>query len=453
MDRKLTAKEYIVLASMLFGLFFGAGNLIFPVYMGQQAGANLWPAIVGLCLTGVGLPLLGVAAMGMSQSEGCFDMGCRVGRGYSYFFTCALYLSIGPLFAIPRTATVSFSVGILPLLPPEYETPALCIFSALFFLVVLYFSLRPSGILTWVGKVLNPLFLLFLSILLAAALLHPMGNPAALEPIGAYTGQSAAQSFFQGFLEGYNTLDALAALAFGIVLINAIRGLGLQSPQAISGSTVKAGCLSTALMAVIYCLLTVVGAQSRAVYGLSADGGEALYQIGTHYFGTLGGVLLGITVTFACLKTAIGLITSCATTFTELFPRSLSYRAYTVVFCLFSFGVANFGLSRIISLSTPVLMFLYPLTITLVLLCLTGRWFQYDRRVFLPVTALTAVAAFLDFLKALPAGVQSLLHAEVLLDAADTYLPFFSIGMGWVLPACIGLVIGLLLHMGSRKPA
>ena len=453
MDRKLTAKEYIVLASMLFGLFFGAGNLIFPVYMGQQAGANLWPAIVGLCLTGVGLPLLGVAAMGMSQSEGCFDMGCRVGRGYSYFFTCALYLSIGPLFAIPRTATVSFSVGILPLLPSEYETPALCIFSALFFLVVLYFSLRPSGILTWVGKVLNPLFLLFLSILLAAALLHPMGDPAALEPIGAYAEQSAAQSFFQGFLEGYNTLDALAALAFGIVLINAIRGLGLQSPQAISGSTVKAGCLSTALMAVIYCLLTVVGAQSRAVYGLSADGGEALYQIGTHYFGTLGGVLLGITVTFACLKTAIGLITSCATTFTELFPRSLSYRAYTVVFCLFSFGVANFGLSRIISLSTPVLMFLYPLTITLVLLCLTGRWFQYDRRIFLPVTALTAVAAFLDFLKALPAGVQSLLHAEVLLDAADAYLPFFSIGMGWVLPACIGLVIGLLLHMGSRKPA
>ena len=453
MDRKLTAKEYIVLASMLFGLFFGAGNLIFPVYMGQQAGANLWPAIVGLCLTGVGLPLLGVAAMGMSQSEGCFDMGCRVGRGYSYFFTCALYLSIGPLFAIPRTATVSFSVGILPLLPSEYDTPALCIFSALFFLVVLYFSLRPSGILTWVGKVLNPLFLLFLSILLAAALLHPMGDPAALEPIGAYEGQSAAQSFFQGFLEGYNTLDALAALAFGIVLINAIRGLGLQSPQAISGSTVKAGCLSTALMAVIYCLLTVVGAQSRAVYGLSTDGGEALYQIGTHYFGTLGGVLLGITVTFACLKTAIGLITSCATTFTELFPRSLSYRAYTVVFCLFSFGVANFGLSRIISRSTPVLMFLYPLTITLVLLCLTGRWFQYDRRVFLPVTALTAVAAFLDFLKALPAGVQSLLHAEVLLDAADAYLPFFSIGMGWVLPACIGLVIGLLLHMGSRKPA
>ena len=236
------------------------------------------------------------------------------------------------------------------------------------------------------------------------------------------------------------------------MLINAIRGLGLRSPQAISASTVKAGCFSTLLMAVIYCLLTVVGAQSRAVYGLSADGGEALYLIGTHYFGTLGGILLGITVTFACLKTAIGLITSCASTFTELFPRSLGYKPYAVIFCLFSFGVANFGLSRIIELSTPVLMFLYPLTITLVLLCLAGRWFHYDRRIFISVTILTALAAFLDFLKALPAGVQALLHTETLLGAADAYLPLFSIGMGWVLPACIGLAVGLVLRaLGSGK--
>ena len=148
MDRKLSLKEYIILASMLFGLFFGAGNLIFPVSMGQQAGANLWPAIVGFCLTGVGLPLLGIAAMGISRSEGLFDMCSRVGRPYSYFFTCLLYLSIGPLFAIPRTATVSFSVGILPLIPAESSKLVLCVFSALFFAAVLFFSLRPSGIMT-----------------------------------------------------------------------------------------------------------------------------------------------------------------------------------------------------------------------------------------------------------------------------------------------------------------
>ena len=449
MDRKLTPKEYIVLASMLFGMFFGAGNLIFPVSMGQQAGANLWPAIVGFCLTGVGLPLLGIAAMGISRSEGLFDMCSRVGRPYSYFFTCLLYLSIGPLFAIPRTATVSFSVGILPLIPAENSKLVLCVFSALFFAAVLFFSLRPSGIMTWIGKILNPLFLLFLGILTVTALMNPMGGTYAGEPTGNY----AEMSFFQGFLEGYNTLDALASLAFGIVLINAIRGLGVQSPKTISGSTLKSGVLSTILMAAIYCVLTVVGAQSRAVYGISADGGEALFLIGTHYFGTFGGVLLGITVTFACMKTAIGLITSCSTTFVELFPKSLSYKAYATVFCLFSFGIANFGLSRIIELSLPVLMFLYPLTITLILLCLFGSWFQYDRRVFVSVTAFTALAAFLDFLNALPTGAKELLNVNAIYLIAGKYLPFFSLGMGWVIPACVGLVIGLVLHFTGKKVA
>lgn len=449
MDHKLTAKEYLFLSSMLFGMFFGAGNLIFPAQMGQQAGTALWPALVGFCLTGVGLPLLGIAALGISQSEGLFEMCCRVGRPYSYFFTCLLYLSIGPLFAIPRTATVSFSVGILPLIPAEHSKLVLCVFSALFFAIVLFFSLRPSGILTWVGKLLNPLFLLFLGILTVTALLRPMGAVTDSAPEGAY----ASMSFFQGFLDGYNTLDALASLAFGIVLIHTIRELGVRSPGAISASTVKAGFFSTLLMAAIYCLLTVVGAQSRSVYGLCADGGEVLYRIGTHYFGALGGALLGLTVTCACLKTAIGLITSCASTFVELFPRSLSYKAYAVVFCLFSFGVANFGLSRIIELSLPVLMFLYPLTITLILLCLCGNWFQYDRRVFVAVTIPTALAAVPDFVKALPASAIAFLHADPLLAAAERFLPFFGIGMGWVAPACAGLAVGLLLHVLGKKAA
>jgi len=447
MDHKLKTKEYILLASMLFGMFFGAGNLIFPVSMGQQAGAALWPAVLGFCLTGVGLPLLGIAAMGASRSEGLFDMCSRVSKPYGYFFTCLLYLCIGPLFAIPRTATVSFSVGILPLLPGKHASLVLCLFSAAFFAVVLFFSLRPSNIMTWIGKILNPLFLVFLGILAVTALLFPMGDIRA----GAPTGNYAAHSFFQGFLEGYNTLDALASLAFGIVLVNAIRGLGLQSPAAISGSTLKSGVLSTVLMAAIYCILTVMGGQSRAVYGISTDGGEALFRIGSHYFGTFGGILLGITVTFACLKTAIGLITSCAETFVELFPKSLSYRAYTIVFCLFSFGIANFGLSRIIELSLPVLMFLYPLTITLILLCLFGQWFGYDRKVFVSVTVFTALAAVLDFLYALPDGAKQFLRAEGLLSAAAEHLPLFSLGMGWIIPACAGLILGLLLHILSKR--
>ncbi len=446
MKQKLNLNEYMVLASMLFGMFFGAGNLIFPVSMGQQAGANLWPAIVGFCLTGVGIPLLGIAAMGISRSEGLFDMCTKVGRTYAYFFTCLLYLCIGPMFAIPRTATVSFSVGIRPLLHTEHTTVLLCGFSAVFFIAVLFFSLRPSGIMTWIGKILNPLFLLFLGVLAVTALVNPMGEISAGAPSGNYV----EQSFFQGFLEGYNTLDALASLAFGIILINAIRELGLEEPKTISGSTLKSGMLSTLLMAAIYCMLTVVGAQSHSVLGISKDGGEALFLIGSHYFGTFGGILLGIIVTIACLKTAIGLVTSCSAAFVELFPKSFSYRTYAVLFSLISFLIANFGLNRIIELSLPVLMFLYPLTITMILLCLFGRWFDYDRRIFVSVTVCTVFPAVLDFLHALPAGAKEFLHVQPLLNMAKC-LPFFEIGMGWVVPAVIGAVIGLVLRTKGRS--
>ena len=165
MKRKLTAKEYTYVASMLFGLFFGAGNLIFPVHLGQMAGSNVWQAILGLLITGVGLPLLGVAALGISRSNGLFDLSSKVNRPYAMFFTCALYLTIGPFFAIPRCATTSFTVGLEQVLPQNgSNTLYLLLFSVAFFAAALFFALRPGKILTWVGKILNPCFLVFLGI-------------------------------------------------------------------------------------------------------------------------------------------------------------------------------------------------------------------------------------------------------------------------------------------------
>jgi len=214
MKQKLSFKEYIYVASMLFGMFFGAGNLIFPVYMGQVAGRNMWAAVLGFLITGVGLPLLGVAALGISRSNGLFDLSHKVGRPYAFFFTCALYLTIGPFFAIPRCATTSFTVGLEQILPHDDKSWLyLLLFSLLFFAVTLVLSLRPGKILTYVGKVLTPCFLVFLAIMVFVTILHPTTSIGAVEPQGAY----AAQPFFTGFLEGYNTMDALASLAFGIV--------------------------------------------------------------------------------------------------------------------------------------------------------------------------------------------------------------------------------------------
>ncbi len=342
MSKKLSFLEYTTIASMLFGLFFGAGNLIFPVSMGQMAGHNIWPAIVGFLITGVGLPLLGVVAMGISRSEGLSHMASRVHPGYSLFFTCALYLAIGPLFAIPRTATVSYTVGFAPLLGEAGSTPLpLLLFSLAFFAFVLFFSLRPSNILTWVGKILNPIFLVSLGVLVIAALIHPMGSIGTIPPDAAYESGALAR----GFLEGYNTMDALAGLAFGIIVINVIRGLGVTRPEEVAMDTVKAGLFSSAIMAVIYVAITVVGTQSRGIMDVSANGGEALYNIATHYFGAAGGFILAVTVTFACLKTAVGLITACGETFVAMFPKGPAYKTWAFIFCGVSLLIANVGLT------------------------------------------------------------------------------------------------------------
>ena len=448
MQKKLSSREYIYIASMLFGMFFGAGNLIFPVHMGQMAGSKVWAAILGFLVTGVGLPLLGVAALGISRSSGLFELGSRIGRPYSMFFTCLLYLTIGPFFAIPRCATTSYTVGLENVLPADLDAGiALFAFSLVFFAAALFFSLRPGKILVWIGKVLNPCFLIFLGILVIISLLNPGASIASVAPSESY----ASNAFFVGFLEGYNTMDALAGLAFGIVVVNVIQGLGVTDPDAVAGSTVRAGIFSCLIMAVIYVAVTIVGVQSRGLFETSENGGIALAQIARHYLGNAGLFVLAATVTLACLKTSVGLITSCSETFTGLFPKGPSYRVWAVIFSAASFLFANVGLSAIISYSVPVLMFLYPLAITLILLSLCGRFFNYDRTVFAWTTALTLIAALCDFIAALPSSIFAALGCNGFQQLAGSLLPLSGLGLGWICPAIAGLIIGLIFHAMRRK--
>ena len=439
--KKLTFKEILIVASMLFGMFFGAGNLIFPVSMGQMAGNQIWAASAGFLITGVGLPLLGVAALGISRENGLLGLSSRVGKGYGLFFTSALYLTIGPFFAIPRCATVSYTVGIEQLLPGTGRAP-LAIFSLLFFGAVLFFSLRPGEILTWIGKVLNPLFLCFLAVLIFRGLTAPAGEIAKIAPSGAYAGQA----FSTGLLEGYNTMDALAGLAFGIVVVEAIRGLGVSEPAEVAKNTVYAGIFSSILMAVIYILVTVLGAQSRGVMETAANGGEALARIAEYYFGSAGAFVLAAIVTVACLKTAVGLITSCGETFSSLVPGGPSYSVWAAGFCVLSFLIANLGLDTILAYSAPVLMFLYPLAITLILLGIFGNAFGHSRYVYGFVTGFTLFAAVFDFFGALPEYAIKLLHIGGVLEIAQRTLPFSSYGLGWIVPAAIGLLIGFFVY-------
>lgn len=450
MQKHLTFKQKILVAGTLFGMFFGAGNLIFPVHLGQLAGRNVIPAMIGFIITAVGIPIMGVAAIGNTHSDGLQQLSNKVGKGYGYVFSCLLYLTIGPGFAIPRCATTSFTVGVAPMLSAgASESIALLIFSVIFFAIVLILSLRPGEITVWIGKVITPIFLVFLAILVVTALINPSTSVSDVEPAAGY--QTGALSL--GFIEGYNTMDAIAGLAFGIVVIDIIRSMGVTDDSDVAKDVLSSGLLTSIPMIVIYVTTILMGTQSRGLFETSENGGIALAQISGHYLGRAGSLVLAVTITCACLKTAIGLVTSCSDAFSRMFPKGLSYRAWAVIFTVLSFLISNFGLSKIISYSLPLLLFLYPLAITLILLALFGNLFHHDRAVYVSVTAFTCIAALFDLAKALPANLKTALHLDSAVGLAEKILPFFDISLGWVLPAFVGLVLGLIIHFVKKQKA
>ena len=446
--KKLTLRQKILVAGTLFGMFFGAGNLIFPVHLGQMAGQNALPAIIGFIITAVGIPILGVAAIGVTHSDGLQTLSGKVGKGYGIFFTCLLYLTIGPLFAIPRCATVSFTTGITPLLGADSpERLYLLLFSAVFFAFVLFFSLRPGKITVWIGKIINPLFLFFFAVLMLAALLAPGAAVSAVEPVDAYR----SDAFFPALIEGYGTMDAIAGLAFGIVVIDVIRRMGVDNDDTIAEDVLSSGLLTGALMALIYVVSIVVGAQSRGLFELSENGGIALTQIAGHYLGGVGLFILAFTITFACLKTSIGLVTACAETFSKMTNGKISYRSWAILFTVFSFAVSNIGLSAIIEYSIPMLMLIYPPAIALILLAFLGKFFAHDRTVYIATMIGTWAAAIFDCMKTLPAPVQAALHLDAPIAFAAAHLPLFDKNLGWLLPAVIGFAAGMAIRASRRQ--
>ncbi|MBA5250351.1 branched-chain amino acid transport system II carrier protein [Enterococcus hirae] len=446
MTKKLTFKESMFIGSMLFGLFFGAGNLIFPVHMGQESGSAVFWANLGFLVTGIGLPFLGVIAIGVSKTSGVYELAERIGKKYALVFTVLLYLVIGPFFALPRLATTSFEIGLAPFIQAKQQHVFLVIFSILFFFTAWWLSRRPTKILDYVGKFLNPAFLILLGILLVLAFIHP------LDAIDQATVQPSYQehAFFTGFTQGYNTLDALAALAFGILIVTTIRNMGVTKPSEIAKDTIKSGAISIVLMGIIYTLLAYVGTMSLGGFALSSNGGIALAQIADHYLGTYGSILLALIVILACLKTGIGLITAFAETFTDLFPKR-NYIVFVTLASALACLVATVGLTNIIQISLPVLMFIYPLAMTLILLVLVGPLFKQRPAVYRMTTYFTLIASILDGLNACPDGIKQTSFVKTLLDFATNYLPFFKLGMGWIVPALIGLVIGLIWSMVKKE--
>ena len=456
--KKLSKRVQLLLGFTLFSMFFGAGNLIFPPGVGAQAGNLTWLAMVGMAVSAVGLPVLGVVAV--ARSGGLDALGSRVHPLFARVFTIAAYLAIGPCLAIPRTASTSFEMAVPPFVGAGAPIGLFrLLYSLVFFALALLVALRPEKLTDRLGKIMCPILLFLIVVTFIGSLVGP------LEGYGApQSALYAAAPVARGFLDGYQTMDTIAALVFGIIIALNIRARGVEADGDVVRYTVRAGWVAGVLLLAVYAMLAHIGALSGGAFPGATNGAEVLTNLVPALFGTPGSVLLAAIFVIACFNVCVGLISSCAEYFNVICPK-LSYRAWAVLFAAVSMLIANAGLDLILKVSVPVLSIIYPVAIVLIALALLHNWVGRRPMVY-PVTILfTGVASILYVLrdlKALPAALFGLLEGlplaaqglEWLLSTLSGLLgalPLADQGLGWLLPALVGVAAGLVVPQGRKS--
>lgn len=424
-------KETFFVGLMLFSMFFGAGNLIFPPFLGMGAGTSFWPAIIGFIITAVGLPLLVIVAISLVK-DGANAIGNRVHPWFGSIFTIIVYLSIGPFFGIPRNANVAFDMGIKPFAGSSVNPSLLLLgYTIVFFLLVYLLSLNPSKVVDYMGRILTP------TLLVSIVVLCVTGFVKLDKPFKAPLSNYQTAPLFKGFIDGYSTMDALAALAFGIVILTTIKQKGVSNNKQLTAYTIKAALVAGTALAFVYVIIGLLGAK-MGHYGSYDNGTTLLSAASTLLLGNAGKILLGLIFTLACFTTCVGLTISCGEYFSKLTPK-LSYRFVVTVVSLGSLLIANLGLNQIMTISVPFLAMAYPLTIVLVILSVFHRYFGGGKKVYAGAMLLTGIVSVLD-------GLKMFGFKWHLVDALLSSLPFAPVGLDWVVPAIVGVFGGLALE-------
>lgn len=431
-------KENIAVGFMLFALFLGAGNIIFPPLLGQQAGDQFFISIIGFLITGVGLPLLAIVAVAKNGGD-LQILSNRVHPVFGIIFTSIVYLSIGPLFAIPRTGAVSYNIGITPFLTESQldSWVPLFITTIVFFGLTLYLAFNPTKLVDRIGKILTPALLIVILILAIKAFATPMGEFG--EAQGNYIGNAFSESFIQGYL----TMDVLGALVFGIVIVQALQARGVKDVAKQVKVSIFAGIVAALGLSFVYISLAYIGATSVNATGYFEDGGQVIAASAKVLYGEFGNIVLSATIILACLTTSVGLLSANASFFARIFP-ALSYKGYLIIFTLFSFAISNVGLAKLISISLPVLMMIYPIAIVLMIVALFAGRFNHARIIYALPLIVATIVGLNDGLKT--AGIKIAAYDNLL-----NLLPLQSQNLGWLIPSVIACVIGIIISLVNKK--
>lgn len=421
MNRKKLVTDSIVVGFALFAMFFGAGNVVFPPYLGMHAGEQWANGFLFYFIADIGLAL--VAMFAILHAGGADNITGRIGHAASNVLMCAVILCIGPMVAIPRTAATTLEMSVTPF----FNGMSPVVFSIIFFAVILLLSIKQSAVIDIVGKILTPALLIGLLVLIVKGFVSPIGDIVD-------TGVSASEVTVNGIKSGYQTMDVLAAMAFGIIILSSADEKGYTDSKSAAKMIGIAAALSGVLLMIVYFGLTYLGATASTVFPTDISRANLVIGIVELLLGKAGLIIFAIVVALACITTAVALVSSAASFFAKLADDKISYGVFVVVICVSSAIISNLGLDMIIAIATPVLDIVYPPMLVLILL----SWFgdKLHKSVYVSSVAGSLIASVL--------ATASLYGMSV--PVVDS-LPLASLGLGWLTPAAL---FGLVAYLVSK---
>lgn len=413
----------LIIGFALFSMFFGAGNLIFPPYLGISSGSEWLNSFTGFVIGDVGLALIIMVIMAKHNGS-LSEVTMKMGKKFSVIIGIVIITCLGPLLAIPRTAATTFEVGVQGIFPNANPI----ISSIIFFAITLMLTIKPSKVIDIVGEFLTPTLLICLIILITKGIMNP---------IGEFTSSRITDVFSTGLAQGYQTMDALGSLMFAVIIMESISKKGYTDKREIVKMTFYSGIVAAIGLVLVYAGLAYIGAHSASVYDTSIPQTQLIISITASILGEGGKIVLGLIVALACLTTSIGLTSATANFYEKLFKGKFSYSKIVVIICVFSAFVSNFGVSTIIQFSAPILELIYPVSIVLVVMN------AFDNKIKKKSTYAGAVYTTLVI------SIFNLMAQHGYTVSFLKYLPLNSIGFNWILPAIIGGIIGSMIKVRS----
>ena len=416
-------KDVILTGFALFAMLFGAGNLIFPPMVGYVVGDQWISAAAGFFITGIGFPLLAILSSALAGKE-LDDFADKVSPLFSKIFNVVLILAIGPFLAIPRTGATAFELMLLPHVDGNNGMYKY-VFLACYFIIVFLFSIKANAVIERIGKILTPVLLIILAVIVVKGVFFPIVEPLA---------KDISNTFRYGFYNGYQTMDTLAAIIFSSIILKAIRnGRNLTVKQEMSFLS-NSSLIAVCGLSLVYGGLLYIGATS---YGVLHSTGttQLLTDIVNKLLGKEGNLALGVCVAGACLTTAIGLTATVGDYFSSLLKTS--YEKVVTATVVLSFIFAGFGVDAIVKVSAPILTFLYPVAIVLIVLNCFKKYISSDKT-YLGAVIGAGIIGFFEMTQTLGINLQ-------FLNKIYIKLPLQTFGLAWVVPSLIFAVLFSIL--------